>query len=96
MLFRATRGNCYVRFAEIEEALVDSNGEEVIKVAFVIFFKSKSIEMKVRRICDAFSAHCFDMPHMDSPREIDAQQESNYRCVCCFAAYRVHPCTAAG
>ena len=79
MLFRATRGNCYVRFAEIEEALVDSNGEEVSKVAFVIFFKSKSIEQKVRRICDAFSAHCFDVPNIDNAREIDMQQESNYR-----------------
>lgn len=79
MLFRSTRGNCYVRFAEIEEALVDTNGEEVSKVAFVIFFKSNAIEGKVRRICDAFSAHCFDLPHIDSPREIDMQQEANYR-----------------
>jgi V-type H+-transporting ATPase subunit a len=78
-LFRSTRGNCYVRFAEIEEALVDTNGEEVSKVAFVIFFKSNAIEGKVRRICDAFSAHCFDLPHIDSPREIDMQQEANYR-----------------
>jgi V-type H+-transporting ATPase subunit a len=44
MLFRATRGNCYVRFAEIEEDLIDSNGAEVTKVAFVIFFKSDVIE----------------------------------------------------
>ena len=79
MLFRATRGNCYVRFAEIEEDLIDSNGEEVTKVAFVIFFKSDAIERKVRRICEAFSAHCFDIPHIDNPREIDDQQEANFR-----------------
>jgi len=80
MLFRATRGNCYVRFADIEDPIRDaSTGNEISKVVFIIFFKSTAIEGKVKRICDAFSAHRFDIRNLDRPRDIDAQQEANYR-----------------
>ena len=72
MLFRATRGNCYVRFADIEEPLVNTaTGEEVNKSVFLILYKSASIESKVKRICDAFSAHRFDLPNLDRPRDVE-------------------------
>jgi V-type H+-transporting ATPase subunit a len=69
-LFRSTRGNCYVRFAEIEQPMTDmsSSGgaqegaEPVTKTVFIIFFKSKSIEAKVRKICDAFGARRYSVP----------------------------------
>jgi V-type H+-transporting ATPase subunit a len=79
MLFRATRGNAYARFSTIEEMLVDSNGEEVQKVVFIVFFKSASIESKIKRICDAFNAHRYDVPNIDRPRDVQAQIESNFR-----------------
>mmetsp|Transcript_15219 Transcript_15219/g.25272 ORF Transcript_15219/g.25272 Transcript_15219/m.25272 type:complete len:886 (+) Transcript_15219:43-2700(+) len=79
MLFRATRGNAYARFSTIEELLVDSNGEEVQKVVFIVFFKSASIEAKIKRICDAFNAHRYDVPNIDRPRDVQAQIESNFR-----------------
>jgi len=79
MLFRSTRGNCYVRFADIEEPLVDATGQKVSKVVFIIFFKSTAIETKVKRICDAFSAHRFDLKKLDRPRDLNAQQEANQR-----------------
>ena len=79
MLFRATRGNAYVRFSDIDELLLDANGEEVQKVVFIVFFKSASIEMKIKRICDAFNAHRYDVPNIDRPRDVQAQIESNYR-----------------
>ena len=80
MLFRATRGNCYVRFADIEEPLVNTaTGTEVNKSVFLILYKSASIEAKIRRICDAFSAHRYDMPNLDRPRDIENQQQSNHR-----------------
>jgi V-type H+-transporting ATPase subunit a len=79
MLFRSTRGNCYVRFADVEEPLVDSTGQKISKVVFVIFFKSSAIETKVKRICDAFSAHRFDVKKLDRPRELEQQQDANHR-----------------
>lgn len=79
MLFRATRGNAYARFSTIEELLTDATGEEVQKVVFIVFFKSASIESKIKRICDAFSAHRYDVPNIDRPRDVQSQIESNFR-----------------
>ena len=79
MLFRATRGNCYVRFADIDEMLVDSTGNEISKVVFIVFYKSTAIEGKIKRICDAFSAHRFELSNLDRPQEIEAQQQANHR-----------------
>ena len=40
MLWRACRGNVFLRQAEIEDALEDpSNADEVLKSVFVIFFQ---------------------------------------------------------
>ena len=79
MLFRATRGNCYVRFADIEEPLVDAVGNEIQKVVFIIFYKSTAIEGKIKRICDAFSAHRFDLTNLDRPADLESQQQANHR-----------------
>lgn len=39
-LFRTTRGNCYVRFAEIEQPISDPvSGESVMKLVFIVFYK---------------------------------------------------------
>lgn len=39
-LFRTTRGNCYVRFAEIEQPINDpSTGVAVEKMVFIVFYK---------------------------------------------------------
>ena len=41
VLFRATRGNLYMKYAEIEEPLKD-NGQSVLKNVFIIFFQVRS------------------------------------------------------
>jgi len=79
MLFRATRGNCYVRFADIEDPLVDAAGNELQKVVFIVFYKSTAIEGKIKRICDAFSAHRFDIVNLDRPQDLEQQQTANHR-----------------
>ena len=39
-LFRTTRGNCYVRFAQIDDPISDpSTGESVMKLVFIVFYK---------------------------------------------------------
>lgn len=42
-LFRTTRGNCYVRFAEIEQAILDPvTGESMMKLVFIVFYKVRA------------------------------------------------------
>lgn len=39
-LFRTTRGNCYVRFAEIGQPITDPvTGLSVRKLVFIVFYK---------------------------------------------------------
>ncbi|GMH57987.1 hypothetical protein TrRE_jg6357, partial [Triparma retinervis] len=78
MLFRSTRGNCYVRFAGIEQDIVDPETNcKVKKHVFIIFFKSKSIETKIKKICDAFSAHRYSIPSVDDPQAFQSMLAAN-------------------
>jgi V-type H+-transporting ATPase subunit a len=71
MLFRATRGNCYVRFSALSARAVDANGKHIQKVCFIIFYKSAAIEKKIVRICDAFGANRYDLSNLNRPHELD-------------------------
>jgi V-type H+-transporting ATPase subunit a len=75
MLFRATRGNCYVRFSALSGKAVDAFGNHIPKVCFIIFYKSTAIEAKIKRICDAFSANRYDLSNLNKPNELDALQQ---------------------
>lgn len=79
MLYRATRGNCYVRFSALSEKAVDAEGKYIDKVCFIIFYKSSAIETKIKRICDAFSANRYDLSRLNRPHELDALQKQNHR-----------------
>jgi V-type H+-transporting ATPase subunit a len=78
MIFRATRGNCYVRFAPIKQPITDpESGVMVEKSVFIIFYKSESIEAKLKKICDAFSAHRYSLPDMDDAGSVDEMLTEN-------------------
>jgi len=78
MIFRATRGNCYVRFASIEQPITDPNsGLLVEKCVFIVFYKSLSIETKLKKICDAFGAHRYTLPDMDDAPAVDRMLTEN-------------------
>lgn len=78
MIFRATRGNCYVRFAPIKQPITDPvTGELVEKSVFIVFYKSLSIENKLKKICDAFSAHRYSLPDMDDATAVDRMLTEN-------------------
>jgi len=78
MIFRATRGNCYVRFAEIKQAITDPvSNMDVEKHVFIVFFKSLSIEKKLKKICDAFDAHRYSLPDMDDAPAVDRMLTEN-------------------
>ena len=78
-LFRATRGNCYVRFADIEGS-EDSHGNGG-KTVFVIFYKSEAIHRKIDRICSAFSARLYDIPSLGNVSLIDRELQENMRAI---------------
>jgi len=78
MIFRATRGNCFVRFAPIKQPITDpQSGELVEKSVFIVFYKSVSIENKLKKICDAFSAHRYSLPDMDDAPAVDRMLTEN-------------------
>jgi len=78
MIFRATRGNCYIRFAPIQQPITDPlSGALVEKCVFIIFYKSIEIEIKVQKICDAFDAHRYSLPDMDDAPAVDRMLTEN-------------------
>eukprot|EP00903_Cladosiphon_okamuranus_P005612 g5581.t3 len=78
-LFRTTRGNCYVRFAEIEQPISDpTTGEQVMKLVFIVFYKAAAIEAKIKKICEAFRAKRYDLPEMDDGEGVKKLMYDNY------------------
>jgi len=78
MIFRATRGNCFVRFAPIKQPITDpESGELIEKSVFIVFYKSVSIESKLKKICDAFQAHRYTLPDMDDSASVDTMMTEN-------------------
>jgi len=78
MIFRTTRGNSLVRFAPIDHPTIDpESGKESEKSVFLIFFKSATIETKLKRICDAFMAHRYTLPDMDDLPSVQKLLDEN-------------------
>lgn len=63
ILWRATRGNVYVRHTEVDEPLRDVTTSQLIhKYVFIIFFQGSRVEHKIRKICEAFKANLYPCP----------------------------------
>lgn len=63
VLFRATHGNCLVRFADVREKLIDPATKVATeKSVFMVFFSGTAVKMKVAKICDAFEANRYMVP----------------------------------
>ncbi len=63
VLFRATRGNMFLKQASIDVAVIDpQTGEKVEKVVFTIFFAGDRAKTKILKICDAFGATRYPFP----------------------------------
>lgn len=78
MLFRATRGNCFVRFAPLnQKKALDAEGKPINKLCFIIFFKSSTLEGKIKRICDAFLCNRYDLSNLNNPEEMEALIKEN-------------------
>ncbi|CAH8369403.1 unnamed protein product [Eruca vesicaria subsp. sativa] len=58
ILFRATRGNVYIRQTVVEEPVIDPNsGEKAEKNVFVVFYSGERAKSKILKICEAFGAN---------------------------------------
>ncbi|GLG97673.1 V-type proton ATPase subunit a [Gryllus bimaculatus] len=69
MLWRACRGNVFLRQAEIETPLEDpSNGDEVFKSVFIIFFQGDQLKTRVKKICEGFRATLYPCPEAPADR----------------------------
>ncbi|XP_023769720.1 V-type proton ATPase subunit a3 [Lactuca sativa] len=63
ILFRATRGNVFLRQSSVDEAVTDpSSGEKVQKSVFVVFFSGERAKSKILKICEAFGANRYPFP----------------------------------
>ncbi|CAB3403405.1 unnamed protein product [Caenorhabditis bovis] len=68
LLWRACRGNVFLRTSEIDDVLSDTvTGEPVNKCVFIIFFQGEQLKTKVKKICEGFRATLYPCP--DTPQE---------------------------
>uniref|UniRef100_A0A0E0CY52 V-type proton ATPase subunit a n=1 Tax=Oryza meridionalis TaxID=40149 RepID=A0A0E0CY52_9ORYZ len=75
ILFRATRGNIFLRQESVDEPVTDPvSGEKAAKNAFVIFYSGDRAKAKILKICDAFNANRYPFPE-DVARQLHAVQE---------------------
>ncbi|CAH1405957.1 unnamed protein product [Nezara viridula] len=69
MLWRACRGNVFLRQAEIENPLEDpSTGDQVYKSVFIIFFQGDQLKTRVKKICEGFRATLYPCPEAPADR----------------------------
>ncbi|KAB2635546.1 V-ATPase subunit A3 [Pyrus ussuriensis x Pyrus communis] len=63
ILFRATRGNVFLRQTVVENPVTDPvSGEKVEKNVFVVFYSGERAKSKILKICDAFGANRYSFP----------------------------------
>ncbi len=69
VLFRATRGNMFLKQAPIEGKVEDpATGDKVLKTVFVVFFAGERARAKILKICEAFGANRYPFPE-DAARQ---------------------------
>ncbi|KAA3673232.1 V-type H+-transporting ATPase subunit a [Paragonimus westermani] len=63
MLWRACRGNVFLKQAEIDEPLEDpATGTKVNKSVFLVFFQGDQLRTRVKKICEGFHASISPCP----------------------------------
>ncbi|XP_057276530.1 V-type proton ATPase 116 kDa subunit a 4 isoform X2 [Pezoporus wallicus] len=69
LLWRACRGNVYLRYTEMDTALEDPvTREEMKKNVFIIFYQGEQLKQKVKKICDGFHATVYPCPESVTER----------------------------
>jgi len=69
MLWRACRGNVFLKVAQIEDPLEDpQQGDEVYKSVFVIFYQGEQLKSRVKKICEGFRGTLYPCPDQAADR----------------------------
>jgi len=69
VLWRATRGNLYMKQSDIEGQIKDpNNGEYQEKNVFIIFFSGERSQAKIKKICESFGATIYPCPENANDR----------------------------
>ena len=79
VLWRAMRGNLFVRQEPIDENIRDpATGEIEEKNVFIVLFRGENSEHKIKKLCEAFGANLYPCPHTAEERS-DLLQEIEQR-----------------
>ncbi|CAB3360792.1 Hypothetical predicted protein [Cloeon dipterum] len=69
MLWRISRGNVFLRQAELNDPLEDpTTGHQIYKTVFVAFFQGEQLKSRVRKVCAGFHASVYPCPHLPEER----------------------------
>ncbi|PSC76142.1 V-type proton ATPase subunit a3-like isoform A [Micractinium conductrix] len=80
LLFRATRGNMFLKHTPVGSVADPASGERVEKSVFVVFFAGERARQKVLKICEAFSANRYPFPEdLTRQRQMNAEVNSRLR-----------------
>merc|ERR1719223_282555 len=79
VLFRATRGNMFLKLAHIDGKVNDpALGTKVEKSVFVVFFAGERARSKILKLCEAVGANRYPFPE-DRSRQRHMNAEGNAR-----------------
>ncbi|CAH2105377.1 unnamed protein product [Euphydryas editha] len=69
MLWRISRGNVFLRRAELDKPLEDPNtGNEIYKTVFVAFFQGEQLKSRIKKVCSGFHASLYPCPPSNAER----------------------------
>uniref|UniRef100_A0A336M7G7 V-type proton ATPase subunit a n=2 Tax=Culicoides sonorensis TaxID=179676 RepID=A0A336M7G7_CULSO len=70
MLWRISRGNVFLRQAELDEPLEDpQTGNELYKTVFVAFFQGEQLKSRIKKVCSGYHASLYPCPNTHEERE---------------------------
>jgi len=70
VLWRATRGNLFMKHSDITEPIRDPHtGELVQKTVFIIYFQGERSQQKIKKICESFGANLYSCPETARERK---------------------------
>ncbi|XP_066591940.1 V-type proton ATPase 116 kDa subunit a 1 isoform X2 [Prorops nasuta] len=70
MLWRISRGNVFLRQAELDKPLEDpATGNQMYKTAFVAFFQGEQLKSRIKKVCAGFHASLYPCPNSHAERE---------------------------
>ncbi|KAF4369594.1 hypothetical protein G4B88_021399 [Cannabis sativa] len=79
ILFRATRGNVFLKQATLENPVTDPiSGEKVEKNVFLVFYSGEKAKNKILKICEAFGANRYPFTE-DLGRQVQSINEVSAR-----------------